>query len=160
MKFSKLLLAITASSIFTFSACKKDDSSSSAPYSSSGSNGSSGNTSDKTNKEIITSKTWKFAQLLINNRDADFGSYKECETDNDWLFRGKELKIISRGIPCKNGESNGGVFDSGAWEMLTDESVEMKIKNETFEIISISNSNLRLRVNKGSENWDYVYRAK
>ncbi len=147
------------------SSCSKDDSSSSAPYTSGSTGGSNGSgNNSKSNKEIITSNTWKFNQLLLNNNDANFGSYKPCEVDNEWLFRGKELKIISRGSPCKNGESNGGVYRLSSWDMVNDDDFTMAINGETFTIINISKTTLMLRVKRkqGSnfENWDYIYIAK
>jgi hypothetical protein len=155
--FVTALLAIA----FCFS-CSKDNSSSSAPYtsgSSGGSNGSSGNNS-KNNKEILTTTTWKLTKVIVNNIDKTSQYYKSCELDNDWQFKGSEHKSVSRGIPCKNGEANGSVYETKKWIMTNPDGFIMSINDNTATILSISTSSVRIRVSINQENWDYTYIAK
>lgn len=159
-----LFLVLLSITFVSLPSCSKDDDSCSTTYTSSTPNNTGGSTQTKTYKEIITTNTWKFTQLLINNKDVNFGSYDQCEIDNEWLFRGQGYEIISRGNICKNGESNGGVYASGTWTMVNDNDVTMKIDNEQFTIINISNSQIRIRVKRkpvsSYEDWDYIYSAK
>lgn len=155
-------ISVLACSLLITSACSKDDSSSStAPTSNTGSNNTGGSgTTPKTNKEIITTNTWKLTKLMLNNVDANFGSYKACEIDNDWLFRNQSFEIISRGTTCTANEANGSVYKTGPWAMAGGNSYSMQLDNEQYTIISINSTQLRIRVQRNNENWDYIFSAK
>ncbi len=119
MRLSAFLLA----GLFIFAACSSDD--------------------DKTNKELLTAKSWKVTALFMGGADI-YPLFEDCDKDDlHTFFEDGTFQVDEGAIKCDPNDPQ--ILEEGTWTMNADETIiTVVFSGLTLEytIISISESKL------------------